>query len=234
MHWSCVRTFASKRAKLKRFMRDKMYSSELLQRAIEALASLPGIGQRTAYRLALHLLNQPPSYTEEIATALLEFRQKIHRCAHCHHISDDEICAICRDPQRDSGTICVVESIRDVFSIESTRSYRGLYHVLGGVISPINDVGPEDLYIEDLVKRVEDHQVREVILALSATIEGDTTMQYLARLLRPHVERISFISRGVAFGGELEYADEWTIAQAIRFRRPIEDFALTPRAEDEE
>jgi len=215
-------------------MRDKLYSSELLQRAIEALASLPGIGQRTAYRLALHLLNQPPAYTEEIASALIDFRRKIHRCVYCHHISDEEICAICRDPQRDSGTICVVESIRDVLSIESTGSYRGRYHVLGGVISPINDIGPEDLTIADLVKRVEERKVREVILALSATIEGDTTMQYLARLLRPHVDRISFISRGVAFGGELEYADEWTIAQAIRFRRPIEDFTLAPRAEDEE
>ncbi len=187
-----------------------------------ALANLPGIGPKTALRLVLHLVKQQPEQTEALAQALLQMRRQIRSCRICHNISDTEVCSICADKRRDTSIICVVEGIRDVMAIEETGQYRGLYHVLGGLISPIEGIGPSDLHIDSLESRVAQPEVEEVLMALSPTIEGETTQHYLARRLSSFSVRLTTIARGVSFGGELEYADELTLGRSIVGRLPLQ------------
>jgi recombination protein RecR len=191
------------------------FSSKLIEDGVNAFASLPGIGKKTALRLALHLIAQDKHATEDFADALVKMRRHIQHCGICHNISDNEVCNICSDVRRDRSLICVVEGIRDVMAIDDTNQYRGLFHVLGGVISPIEGVGPHELNIDTLVNRVEQGGVKEVIMALSPTIEGDTTIYYLSKKLAPHGAKISTLARGISFGGELEYADEVTLGRSI-------------------
>ena len=191
------------------------YSSILLENAVEALSKLPGVGRKTALRLALHLLNEDASETEMIADALLKMRRNIMLCERCHNISDTKVCSICSNPRRDENTLCVVADMRDVLAIEQTASYNGLYHVLGGVISPIEGVGPNDLTIADLVDRVSREDIREIILALPATIEGDTTNFYIYRQLSNFTGSITVIAKGIAVGDTLEYVDEITLGRAL-------------------
>lgn len=196
------------------------YSSKLIENAVEAFASLPGIGRKTALRLVLHLLKQDTQTTRQFAAALTTLREDIRECRTCHNLSDHEICSICADPRRDRALVCVVETIRDLLAIEDTGQYRGLYHVLGGIISPIEGVGPGDLNMESLLQRIEIGEIKEVIMAISPTIEGETTSYYLSKKLRESNIQISAIARGVSFGGELEYADELTLARSILARVP--------------
>lgn len=196
------------------------HSSRLLQEAVDAFASLPGIGRKTALRLALHLLKQDPDQVDHLSNSIRQFRREIRLCQTCFNLSDLETCAICTDHHRQKQTICVVESVRDVMAIEETQQFRGLYHVLGGVINPLDGVGPEQLQIESLVNRIRRNQPEEIIMAISPTIEGETTIYYISRLLRELPVRISTIARGVAFGGELEYADEITLGRSIMSRIP--------------
>lgn len=196
------------------------FSSKLIEDAVNAFATLPGIGRKTALRLVLHLTNQAPEHTEEFAQALLQMRSQIKECERCHNLSDESICSICQDERRDQSVVCVVESIRDVMAIEETEQFRGLYHVLGGVISPIEGVGPNDINISSLVERAAQGTIREVIMAISPTIEGETTIFYLTKQLRPHAVKVSTIARGVSFGGELEYTDGVTLGRSILARIP--------------
>lgn len=196
------------------------FSSKLIEEAVEAFAGLPGIGRKTALRLVLHLIRREPEVSEQFAEAIVRMRKGIKSCEVCHNLSDEGLCVICADPRRDRSLVCVVENIRDVMAIEDTGQYRGLYHVLGGVISPIEGVGPGDIQIDSLVQRVREGEVREVIMAVSPTIEGDTTIFYLSRQLGDFDLRLSTIARGVAFGGELEYADELTLGRSITARVP--------------
>ena len=196
------------------------YSSSLLDNAIKEFAKLPGIGRKTALRLVLHLLRQSNEEVETFGNAFITLRNNIQYCKRCHNISDTEICQICADQRRDSSTICVVENINDVISIENTQQFKGLYHVLGGVISPMSGIGPSDLSIDMLVDRVQTESIKEVILALSPTIEGDTTNFYLYKKLSPFNVEISTIARGVSIGDELEYADEITLGRSILNRTP--------------
>lgn len=189
--------------------------STLLENAVHEFAKLPGIGRKTALRLALHLLKQNEQEVELFGNAMIRLRKEIVYCHVCYNISDTEICGICANPSRDSQTVCVVENIRDVMSIENTQQYKGLYHVLGGIISPMEGVGPADLQIESLLERAKSGKVKEVILALSATMEGDTTNFYIYRKLEPYNIKVSAIARGVAVGDELEYADEITLGRSI-------------------
>lgn len=196
------------------------FSSKLVESAVQAFATLPGIGRKTALRLALHLVNRPLDVSEQFASAILNMRRNIRACATCGNLSDTDLCTICADPRRDATLVCVVESIRDVMAIEDTQQFRGLYHVLGGVISPLEGVGPADLNLESLVHRVEQGTIQELIMAISPTIEGETTIFYISRMLKDKPVRISAIARGVAFGGELEYADEVTLGRSIVTRIP--------------
>ncbi len=200
------------------------YPSKLLEEVIDQIAQLPGIGKRTALRLALYLLNQPEEQSETLAGALLKFRKEIKKCKICHTISDKEVCDICNDPARDHSLVCVVEDVRDVMAIENTGEYKGVYHVLGGVISPIEGVSPSDLTISSLLNRIEEKNIREIILALSATIDGDTTNFYLYKKMQQLVQppAISTIARGIAVGEELEYTDEITLARSIHNRIPFD------------
>lgn len=198
------------------------YPSKLLERAVSEFAKLPGVGRKTALRLVLHMLKRDPQEVENFATALLTMRHEVKHCSICHNISDTDICPICSNSHRDRNTICVVENIRDVMAIENTQQYGGLYHVLGGIISPMDGIGPKDLEIDSLVSRVADGGIDEVILALSPTMEGDTTNFYLSRRLSPYEVNISVIARGVSVGDELEYADEITLGRAIVNRMPME------------
>lgn len=193
-----------------------------MQQAVDAIATLPGIGKKTALRLALHLLQQDKAQVEQLTQAINDMRKGVKHCRTCYNISDEEICEICRDKRRDEQTVCVVESIRDVMAIEGTGQFNGLYHVLGGIISPLDGIGPSDLNIEPLVERVAKQQVREVIFAISPTIEGDTTLFYISKMLQPIGVKISSIARGIAFGGELQYADELTLARSIAARLPYQ------------
>jgi recombination protein RecR len=199
------------------------FSSKLLENAVNEFSSLPGIGQKTALRLVLHLLNQPQSEVEKFSNSLLILKRDIRYCVECHNISDQEICEICSSVKRDKSLICVVEDTRDVMAIENTGQYQGGYHVMGGLISPMDGVGPSDLNIESLVKRVHEDGIKEVILALSATMEGDTTIFYLYKKLKDAGISISTIARGIAFGGELEYVDEITLGRSIATRVPYEN-----------
>jgi len=195
------------------------FSSKLLQAAVEEFAQLPGIGKKTALRLVLHMLRQDSGSVRRFSEAMLQLRENVVYCKSCHNISDQPLCDICSSPRRDAGTICVVEDIRDVIAIENTGQYFGLYHVLGGIISPMDGIGPADLTIDALVERVAASQeLSEVILALSTTMEGDTTNFYLYKKLQTFDIRISAIARGIAIGDELEYADEVTLGRSILHR----------------
>ena len=197
-------------------------SSRLLQKAVEEMSQLPGIGKRTALRLVLHLLRQPVAQTESLSLALQELRSGIRHCSECHNISDTEVCEICSNPRRDRTMVCVVEDIRDVMAIENTGHFRGLYHVLGGKISPMEGVGPQDLTIDSLVEKVRRGEVEELIFALSATMEGDTTNFYMSRQLEGMPVKLTTIARGIPVGDDLEYADEVTLGRSILQRIPFE------------
>ncbi len=196
-------------------MAQQLFSSGLLENAVQEFSKLPGIGRKKALRLVLHLLKQPENETEALGNSLISLRKNIVYCKVCHNISDTEVCNICSNAARDAETICVVENIRDVMSIENTQQFRGLYHVLGGVISPMDGIGPSDLEIESLIQRVQSEKIKEVILALSTTMEGDTTNFYIFRKLATLNLKITTIARGVAIGDELEYADEVTLGRSI-------------------
>jgi recombination protein RecR len=198
------------------------FSSKLLQSAVDEMAQLPGVGKRTALRFVLHLLRQPEMQTQNLTTALNKVRTEIKFCKSCHNISDAEICHICSSSKRDQSVICVVEDIRDVLAIENTSSFNGLYHVLGGKISPMDGIGPNNLHIESLVNRVKQGHVEELIFALSATMEGDTTNFYIYKQLGDLPVKTSTIARGIAVGNELEYADEVTLGRSIQNRIPFE------------
>ena len=200
--------------------------SLLLQKAIDAFAGLPGVGRKTALRLALFLLKQDKSFTHAFTADLDSFVDQIHFCEKCHNISDEPVCPICKDPRRDDTIICVVENIRDVMAIERTGHFHGRYHVLGGLISPIDGLGPNDLFLDDLPDRVRNEGITEVLLALSTTMEGDTTNFYIYRLLRDLDVKITVIARGVPMGDDLEYADEVTLGRSIENRI---DFTSTLR-----
>lgn len=197
---------------------NQQYPSALLEKAINEFAKLPGIGRKTALRLVLHLLRQETGNVEAFGNAIITLKREVKYCKVCHNISDTEICQICSHPGRDGSTICVVENIRDVMAVEATQQFKGLYHVLGGVISPMDGIGPNDLQIESLVKRVEEGNIQEVILALSSTMEGDSTNFYIFRKLSPTGVRLSVIARGISIGDELEYTDEVTLGRSIANR----------------
>ncbi|PHN05399.1 recombination mediator RecR [Flavilitoribacter nigricans] len=198
------------------------FSSKLLENAVDAFASLPGIGRKTALRLVLHLVQQAPETSEEFADAIVKLRKNIKNCQVCHNLSDEPVCEICSNNRRDKSVLCVVEGIRDVMAIEETQQFRGLYHVLGGIISPIEGIGPNDLHIDSLIGRVQTGEVKELIMAISPTIEGDTTIFYISKKLRDLdlPVQLSTIARGVSFGGELEYADGLTLGRSIVSRIP--------------
>ena len=198
------------------------FSSKLLENAVYEIALLPGIGKRTALRLALHLLKQPNAQVERLASALVSLRNNITYCKKCYNISDTEICDICASFHRDPSVLCVVEDIRDVMAIENTGQYNGLYHVLGGKISPIDGIGPNELHITSLVKRVKEEAIKEIIFALSNTIEGDTTNFYIFKQLEGLEITTSTIARGISVGDELEYTDEVTLGRSILHRVPFE------------
>lgn len=198
------------------------YSSRHLELAIRTISQLPGIGRKSALRITLYLLKNKASLLPELIGSLEGVRQNIQHCHTCHNLSDMDECSICGDGSRQKSTICIVESERDVMAIEDTGQYHGLYHVLGGVISPIEGVGPQDLHIDSLLDRIREHEIKELIMAISPTIEGETTIFYLTKLLKEYPVRISVIARGVAFGGELEYADGVTLGRSIIARTNIE------------
>jgi len=199
------------------------FSSKLLENAVNEVSQLPGIGRRTALRLVLHLLKQPKSQTHQLASALNKLVDEIKLCKKCHNISDLELCEICSNPNRNEEMICVVEDIRDVMAIENTAQFKGLYHVLGGKISPVEGVGPHNLTIEDLVLKVASGTIKEVIFALSSTMEGDTTNFYIFKQIEKFNVKTSTIARGISIGDELEYADELTLGRSILNRIPFEN-----------
>ncbi|MDE6340633.1 MAG: recombination mediator RecR [Muribaculaceae bacterium] len=199
------------------------FNSRLLDNAVAELAKLPGIGSKTALRLALHLLRQEKSTALDLGNSIIRMRENIQYCHKCHNISEEEICPICNDSRRNKSIICVVENVKDVITVESTGEHHGLYHVLGGVISPLDGVSPSDLEIESLVERVRDEQIEEVILALSPTMEGDTTNFYIYRKLSSLPVKITMLARGLSIGNELEYADELTLSRSIRNRMLFSD-----------
>jgi recombination protein RecR len=194
---------------------NRKKSSNLLDNAVSALASLPGVGQKTALRLALYLLRRDLAYTENFAAALVALRREVRYCRVCHNICEEEICSICADPTRDRTTVCGVENLREVMAIERTGQFRGLYHVLGGILSPMDGIGPDDLRIDSLVRRAREEELKEVILALSATMEGDTTGYFIYRKIAPCGVDVSVIARGVSVGDEIEYTDEITLGRSI-------------------
>src|SRR6202000_5090 len=196
------------------------FSSKLLENAVAEFAKLPGVGQKTALRLVLHLLKQDKQEVERFSSTVSKLRNEIQFCAVCHNISDQKVCEICAAPKRDQGLICVVEDTRDVMAIENTNQYNGVYHVLGGLISPMDGIGSSDLQIDPLLERLKEGEAKEIIFALSATMEGDTTIFYLDKRLKPFDITISTIARGIAFGGELEYVDEITLGRSIATRVP--------------
>lgn len=202
---------------------ERNFASTLLENAVNEFAKLPGIGRKTALRLVLHLLRQDEASVDSFGNAIMRLRHDIKYCKVCHNISDTDTCALCTDTTRDSSTVCVVENVREVMAVEATGQFRGLYHVLGGVISPMDGIGPADLEIESLVERVASGGIKEVILALSATMEGDTTNFYIFRKLAPYDVRITLIARGVSVGDELEYTDEITLGRSILNRTPFTD-----------
>lgn len=198
------------------------FSSKLLENAVNEMSQLPGIGKRTALRLVLHILKQPEEQTLQLSRALVKMRTEINFCRNCHNISDTALCEICANPNRLERTVCVVEDIRDVMAIESTSQYRGHYHVLGGKISPMDGIGPGDLTVRSLVEKIKEGKVDEMILALSSTMEGDTTNFYIFKQIEPYDILTTTIARGIAVGDELEYADEITLGRSILNRIPFE------------
>ena len=203
------------------------FSSQLLENAVNEFAKLPGIGKKTALRLVLHLIKQDINEVENFSETIAKMRNEIKFCSRCYNISDTDICKICSNTMRQQHLLCVVENIRDVIAIESTQQFNGLYHVLGGVISPLDGIGPEQLTISPLIQRIKNDSVEEVIFALSPNIQGDTTIYYIGRKLKEITVKITTIARGIAFGGELEYADEMTLAKSISNRIPVENY-ITP------
>jgi recombination protein RecR len=201
-----------------------IFSSSLLENAVNEFAKLPGIGKKTALRLVLHLLKKDVSDVKNFSEVILKMREEIHFCSRCRNIADKELCNICADRGRKQEIICVVETIRDVIAIESTQQYNGLYHVLGGIISPLDGVGPDQLEIDSLITRVNEEKTEELIFALSPNIQGDTTIYYISKKLKDIPVKITTIARGIAFGGELEYADEMTLARSISNRMPVESY----------
>ncbi|MEO5910640.1 MAG: recombination mediator RecR [Pelobium sp.] len=199
------------------------FSSKLLENAVNEFGKLPGIGQKTALRLVLHLLNQDTASVEKFSNTLIHLKNNIRFCKSCHNISDHDLCEICASPKREHSLICVVEDSRDVMAIENTHQYNGVYHVLNGLISPMDGVGPSDLTIDLLVNRVKGNPIDEVIFAISATMEGDTTIFYLHKRLKDEQIKMSTLARGIAFGGEIEYADELTLGRSITTRVPYEN-----------
>lgn len=194
---------------------DTTYPSALLEKAVQEFSRLPGIGRKTALRLVLHLLRQEVSVADSLSSAISQMRHEVKYCRVCHNISDTELCPICADHRRDTTTICVVENVQDVMAVENTQQYHGLYHVLGGIISPMDGIGPSDIEVDSLVRRVSEGGISEVILALSSTMEGDTTNFYISRKLEPFDVKLSVIARGISVGDELEYTDEVTLGRAI-------------------
>lgn len=202
------------------------FPSKLIGDAVNEFTKLPGIGKKTALRLVLHLLKEETKNVEAFGETVIRMRQDIQFCQKCHNVSDNPVCSICLDLSRDGSVICVVENMRDVLAIENTHQYQGLYHVLGGVISPIDGIGPDNLHVDSLVDRVKTGEVKEIIMALNPTMEGDTTIFYISKRLRDEKVRITSIARGIAFGGELEYVDELTLARSIATRLPYENYLM--------
>ena len=198
------------------------FASKLVEDAVNELSRLPGIGKKTALRLALHLLKKDPHIADALGNSIIRMRSEIMFCSRCHNLSDASVCDICSNPKREQDLVCVVEDVRDVIAVENTGQFNGLYHILGGIISPIDGIGPNDLNIESLVARIKSEEIREVILALSTTIEGDTTNFYLYKKLRDADVMITTIARGVSVGDELEYADEVTLGRSLLNRTPYE------------
>lgn len=199
-------------------------SSSLLENAVNEFSRLPGIGKKTALRLVLHLIKQSPEEVQRFSEAINKMKKDVVFCTVCHNISDSTVCNICSNPSRKRETICVVENIRDVIAIESTQQFNGLYHILGGIISPLDGVGPDQLNIETLINRVQQGDITEIIFALSPNIQGDTTIYYIQKKLQPYNITITTIARGISFGGELEYADELTLGRSLQNRMPIEKY----------
>ena len=200
---------------------EQQYPSQLLEKAVTEFSKLPGIGRKTALRLVLHLLRQPKEEVDGFAESMVKMAHEVKYCSVCHNISDTDICPICSDHKRDTSLICVVENIQDVMAVENTQQFHGLYHILGGIISPMDGIGPNDIEIASLVKRVESGNVNEVILALSPTMEGDTTNFYISRKLAHTHVKLSVIARGISVGNELEYTDEVTLGRSILNRTPF-------------
>ena len=200
----------------------QQYPSQLLERAVESFSQLPGVGRKTALRLVLHLLRQSTEDVDSFADAITRVKHDVKYCKVCHNISDTDVCSICSDPCRDVSVVCVVENIQDVMAIENTQQYHGLYHVLGGIISPMDGIGPHDLSIDSLVERIDEGGVKEVILALASTMEGDTTNFYISRKLKDKDVKLSIIARGISVGDELEYTDEVTLGRSILNRTPFQ------------
>ena len=200
------------------------FSSQLLENAVSEFAKLPGIGKKTALRLVLHLLKQDADQVDQFSEVISRMRKEIRFCQRCNNVSDADICSICANVSRKQELICVVETIREVIAIEATQQFNGTYHVLGGVISPLDGIGPDQLQIEGLLNRVTKDKVEEIIFALSPTIQGDTTIYYIQKKLKDSQVKITTIARGIAFGGELEYTDEMTLARSLQNRLPIENY----------
>ncbi len=197
------------------------FSSSLLENAVNEFAKLPGIGRKTALRMVLHLLKQDKETVEQFSSAISSMRQNIRFCQRCHNISDADICSVCANSMRNQYVICVVENIRDVIAIENTQQFSGTYHVLGGIISPLDGIGPDQLHVQSLVARIEKEQTEELVFALSPNIQGDTTIYYIQKKINHLPCRVTTIARGIAFGGELEYADELTLARSLANRLPV-------------
>lgn len=204
-------------------LNDQEFSSQLLESAVTELSRLPGIGRKTALRLALHILRRDEASAQALGNSIINLRQGIRYCSVCHNISEVEVCPICCSPGRDASTVCVVENVKDVMIFEGTGQYRGVYHVLGGLISPIDGIGPDQLEISSLVERVRSSSINEVILALSATMEGDTTNFYIYRRLQDYGVKVTQLARGVAVGNEIEYTDEVTLGRSLLYRTPFAD-----------
>lgn len=201
-----------------------IFSSSLLENAVNEFAKLPGIGKKTALRLVLHLIRQDAGEVSRFSDSIAKMRNEIKFCSRCYNISDTNLCNICSNTMRKQEMICVVENIRDVIAIESTQQFNGIYHVLGGIISPLDGIGPAQLTIDTLVERIAKEEIEEIIFALSPTIQGDTTIYYISKKIKDKPVKITSIARGIAFGGELEYADEMTLAKSISNRMPVENF----------
>jgi len=202
------------------------FSSQLLENAVNEFAKLPGIGKKTALRLVLHLIKQDTSEVTQFSEVISKMRNEIKFCSRCYNISDKVLCSICNNTMRKQDILCVVENIRDVIAIENTQQFNGVYHVLGGIISPLDGIGPDQLTIDPLIERIQKENISEIIFALNPTIQGDTTIYYISKKLKDNPVKVTTIARGIAFGGELEYADEMTLAKSISNRIPVEQYIV--------